>query len=209
MQEDDLNKDSNILDENIKVDKKEDVIPENNSEENKISEKDQKEIEKNDGEELLIENEKLKDKLMRSLADFENLRKRSERERKDAELYGGTKLARDLLSVYDNLSRALENINENLRNQNEALVEGIELTQRDLLTVFSNHKIEKIFPKIGDNFDPKLHQAMFESPLENTEKGSIIQVMTTGFKIGERLLRASQVGVSSYEKEETEIKEEE
>ena len=209
MQEDDLNKDSNILDENIKVDKKEDVIPENNSEENKISEKDQKEIEKNDEEELLIENEKLKDKLMRSLADFENLRKRSERERKDAELYGGTKLARDLLSVYDNLSRALENINENLRNQNEALVEGIELTQRDLLTVFSNHKIEKIFPKIGDNFDPKLHQAMFESPLENTEKGSIIQVMTTGFKIGERLLRASQVGVSSYEKEETEIKEEE
>ena len=140
MQEDDLNKDSNILDENVKVDKKEDVIPENNSEENKISEKDQKEIEKNDGEELLIENEKLKDKLMRSLADFENLRKRSERERKDAELYGGTKLARDLLSVYDNLSRALENINENLRNQNEALVEGIELTQRDLLTVFSNHK---------------------------------------------------------------------
>ena len=209
MQKDDLNKDSNILDENVKVDKKEDVIPENNSEENKISEKDQKEIEKNDGEELLIENEKLKDKLMRSLADFENLRKRSERERKDAELYGGTKLARDLLSVYDNLSRALENINENLRNQNEALVEGIELTQRDLLTVFSNHKIEKIFPKIGDNFDPKLHQAMFESPLENTEKGSIIQVMTTGFKIGERLLRASQVGVSSYEKEETEIKEEE
>ena len=209
MQEDDLNKDSNILDENIKVDKKEDVIPENNSEENKISEIDQKEIEKNDEEELLIENEKLKDKLMRSLADFENLRKRSERERKDAELYGGTKLARDLLSVYDNLSRALENINENLRNQNEALVEGIELTQRDLLTVFSNHKIEKIFPKIGDNFDPKLHQAMFESPLENTEKGSIIQVMTTGFKIGERLLRASQVGVSSYENEETEIKEEE
>jgi len=209
MQKDDLNKDSNILDENVKVDKKEDVIPENNSEENKISEIDQKEIEKNDEEELLIENEKLKDKLMRSLADFENLRKRSERERKDAELYGGTKLARDLLSVYDNLSRALENINENLRNQNEALVEGIELTQRDLLTVFSNHKIEKIFPKIGDNFDPKLHQAMFESPLENTEKGSIIQVMTTGFKIGERLLRASQVGVSSYEKEETEIKEEE
>ena len=209
MQKDDLNKDSNILDENVKVDKKEDVIPENNSEENKISEIDQKEIEKNDEEELLIENEKLKDKLMRSLADFENLRKRSERERKDAELYGGTKLARDLLSVYDNLSRALENINENLRNQNEALVEGIELTQRDLLTVFSNHKIEKIFPKIGDNFDPKLHQAMFESPLENTEKGSIIQVMTTGFKIGERLLRASQVGVSSYENEETEIKEEE
>ena len=211
MKKEDLKKDNDILDENIESDKKNFNTSENNIEEDVISKKGEKEIEIESSEELIKENENLKDKLIRSLADFENLRKRSERDRRDAELYGGTKLARDLLSVFDNLSRALENINDDLRKQNTALVEGIELTQRDLLTVFSKHKIEKIFPKIGDKFDPKLHQAMFETPLENTEKGNIIQVMTTGFKIGDRLLRASQVGVSSFEdneKEEVENEEE-
>ena len=165
--------------------------------------------EENTTEDLSEENENLKERLMRSLADFENLRKRADRDRKDAELYGGTKLARDLLSVHDNLSRALENIDENLRNKNKALVEGIELTQRDLLNVFSNHKIEKILPEIGEKFNPKFHQAMFEAPVENSEKGSIIQVMTTGFKIGDRLLRASQVGVSSNDKNDLNIEEKE
>ena len=134
---------------------------------------------------------------MRSLADHENLRKRSERDRKDAELYGGTKLARDLLSVFDNLSRALDNIDDELRTKSSALVEGLELTQRELLSVFSKHKIDQIEPLEGDKFDPKYHQAMFEAPVSGTDKGTIIQVMTKGFKIGDRLLRASQVGVSS------------
>ena len=148
-------------------------------------------------EDLLEERDSLKDRLMRSLADTENLRKRAERDRKDAELYGGTKLARDLISVHDNLCRALENIDDELRGSSEALVEGLELTQRELLAVFSKHKIEQILPSIGDKFDPKIHQAMFEAPVLKSEKGSIIQVMTNGFKIGDRLLRASQVGVSS------------
>jgi len=148
-------------------------------------------------DEILEDRDNLKDRLMRSLADLENLRKRSDRDRKDAELYGGTKLARDLLSVFDNLSRALDNIDEELRTKSSALVEGLELTQRELLSVFAKHKIDQIEPVEGDKFDPKYHQAMFEAPVSGTDKGTIIQVMTKGFKIGDRLLRASQVGVSS------------
>ena len=147
--------------------------------------------------ELIEERIALKDRLMRSLADLENLRKRSERDRKDAELYGGTKLARDLLSVFDNMSRALDNIDDDLREKASALVEGLELTQRELLSVFLKHKIDQIEPQEGEKFDPKYHQAMFEAPIIGTEKGTIIQVMTKGFKVGDRLLRASQVGVSS------------
>jgi len=148
-------------------------------------------------DELVEERDTLKDRLMRSLADLENLRKRSDRDRKDAELYGGTKLARDLLSVFDNMSRALDSIDDDLREKASALVEGLELTQRELLSIFLRHKIDQIEPKEGEKFDPKYHQAMFEAPIVGTEKGSIIQVMTKGFKIGDRLLRASQVGVSS------------
>ncbi len=146
----------------------------------------------------------LKDKLIRSLADKENLRKRAEKERKEAEIYGGTKLARDLLSVYDNMGRALENIDENLKEQAKPLIEGIELTQRELISVFKKHKIEKIEPEIGEKFDPKWHQAMFESPIPDTKKGEIIQIMVNGFRISERLLRAAQVGVSSFEGDEEE-----
>jgi molecular chaperone GrpE len=95
------------------------------------------------------------------------------------------------------MSRALDNIDEDLREKASALVEGLELTQRELLSIFLRHKIDQIEPKEGEKFDPKYHQAMFEAPIVGTEKGSIIQVMTKGFKIGDRLLRASQVGVSS------------
>ena len=152
-------------------------------------------------ESLEVELDEIKDRLMRSLADKENLRKRSEKERREAEVYGGTKLARDLLSVYDNMGRALENIDESLKEQAKALVEGIELTQRELISVFKKHKIEQIQPEIGEKFDPKWHQAMFESPVPETKKGEIIQIMAKGFRISDRLLRAAQVGVSSYEED--------
>ncbi len=143
------------------------------------------------------ERDELKDRLLRALAESENIRKRAERDRRDAELYGGVKLARDLLSVHDNLGRALEAIDEALRAQNAGLVEGLELTQKDLLDAFHKHKIEKVAPEMGEKFDPKLHQAMFEAPIPDQPAGAIIQVMTTGFVIGERLLRPAQVGVSS------------
>lgn len=148
-------------------------------------------------DELEDENKQLKDRLMRAMAETENIRKRGERDRREAEAYGGTKLARDLLSVHDNLGRALESIDADLRESNKALVEGLELTQRELLSVFEKHKIVKIEPSTGEKFDPKLHQAMFEAPVPNTVKGTVIQTMAPGFTIAGRLIRAAQVGVSS------------
>ena len=148
-------------------------------------------------EDLKEENKILSDKMMRALAETENIRKKFFKEKRDAEIYGGTKLARDLLSVLDNLERALESIDDSLRKENPAFVEGIELTKRELLNTFSNHEINEVKPEIGERFDPKIHQAMFEAPTPNIEKGMIFQVMTNGFTIGDRLLRAAQVGVSS------------
>jgi len=143
------------------------------------------------------ENQQLKDRLMRAMAETENMRKRGERDRREAEAYGGTKLARDLLSVHDNMARALENIDDDLREKHSSLTEGLVLTQRELLSVFEKHKIVKIEPENGDKFDPKLHQAMFEAPVPNTVKGTVIQTMAPGFTIAGRLIRAAQVGVSS------------
>ena len=94
-----------------------------------------------DLEKLIEERDSLKDKLMRSLADSENLRKRSIRDRSDAEVYGGTKLARDLLSVYDNITRALDAVSDEQREANKALIEGIELTRKELINGFEKHKI--------------------------------------------------------------------
>jgi molecular chaperone GrpE len=135
--------------------------------------------------------------MMRALAETENIRKKFFKEKKDAEIYGGTKLARDLLSVLDNLNRALESVDDQMKEKQNAFFEGIELTKKELLNTFSNHEINELAPKEGEKFDPKFHQAMFEGPHQNIEKGNIIQVMANGFTIGERLLRAAQIGVSS------------
>ena len=148
-------------------------------------------------EELKEENKNLSDKMMRALAETENIRKKFFKEKKDAEIYGGTKLARDLLSVLDNLNRALESVDDEMKEKQNAFFEGIELTKKELLNTFSNHEINELAPKEGEKFDPKFHQAMFEGPHKNIEKGNIIQVMANGFTIGERLLRAAQIGVSS------------
>ncbi|WP_184148065.1 nucleotide exchange factor GrpE [Amaricoccus macauensis] len=139
----------------------------------------------------------LKDRLLRALADTENLRKRAERDRRDAELYGATRFARDMLSLHDNLDRALDNVTDAVRDTAPGLVEGIELTRRELLNAFERNKIEKIDPKPGDRFDPKFHQAMFEAPVPGTKAGDVIQVMSPGFTIADRLLRPAQVGVSA------------
>ena len=139
----------------------------------------------------------LKDRLMRALAEQENLRKRAERDRRDAETYGGQKLARDLLSVNDNMKRALETITDDQREANKGLIDGIELTQRELLSAFATHKIIPVTPAVGDKFDPNVHQAMFEAPFPDVKAGHILQVLNEGFMIGDRLLRPAQVGVSS------------
>ncbi|MFV0336337.1 MAG: nucleotide exchange factor GrpE [Tropicimonas sp.] len=148
-------------------------------------------------ESALAERDEYRDRFMRALADAENARKRSERDRREAEQYGGSKLSRDMLPVYDNLKRALEAVTDEQREASSALIEGIELTMRELLNVFSKHGITLVKPEIGEKFDPQLHQAMFEAPLPETSAGDIIQVMTEGFLMHERLLRPAQVGVSS------------
>ena len=149
-------------------------------------------------EALRAERDEMRDKFMRALADAENSRKRSERDRREAEQYGGSKLARDLLPVYDNLKRALEAAGDDVRTQAPALIEGVELTQRELINIFTKHGMTVVAPQVGDTFDPQQHQAMFEAPLPGTKAGSIIQVMTEGFMLHDRLLRPAQVGVSSF-----------
>jgi molecular chaperone GrpE len=146
---------------------------------------------------LQVERDELKDRLMRALAEAENTRKRGERDRKDAEAYGGTRLARDLLSVYDNLGRALESVDDDLRASAGAFIEGVELTRRELLSAFAKHKIEPVAPAPGEKFDPKMHQAMFEAPVPGSVPGTVIQVMQPGFVISDRLLRPAMVGVAS------------
>jgi molecular chaperone GrpE len=146
---------------------------------------------------LQAERNELRDKFMRVLADAENARKRAERDRREAEMYGGTRLARDLLPVYDNLHRAIQAIPEESRATSAALIEGVELTLRELTNVMTKHGVTPISPIVGDLFDPQLHQAMFEAPLPGTKAGQIIQVMTEGFLLHDRLLRPAQVGVSS------------
>ena len=146
---------------------------------------------------LRIERDEMKDRFMRALADAENARKRGERDRREAEQYGSTRLARDLLPVYDNLRRALNSVPDDLREKAAALTEGVELTLRELTNVMTKHGVKPISPAIGDAFDPQEHQAMFEAPIPGTKVGQIIQVMTEGFLLHDRLLRPAQVGVSS------------
>ena len=148
-------------------------------------------------DELRAERDDYKDKFMRALADAENARKRSDKQRREAENYGGSKLARDVLPVYDNMKRALDSVTDEHREQFGAVLEGVELTMRELLNVFNKHGIELISPQVGEKFDPQVHEAMFEAPVPGTKAGDIIQVSAEGFMLHERLLRPAQVGVSS------------
>ncbi|MHA6265533.1 nucleotide exchange factor GrpE [uncultured Aliiroseovarius sp.] len=145
---------------------------------------------------LRAERDEFKDRFMRALADAENTRKRGERDRREAEQYGGSKLARDMLPVYDNMKRALEAAGD-AGDGAKALVEGVELTMRSLLNIFEKHGMRLVSPKEGDKFDPEIHEAMFEAPVPGSKAGDIIQVMAEGFMLHDRLLRPAQVGVSS------------
>jgi molecular chaperone GrpE len=146
---------------------------------------------------LQAERDDLKDKFMRALADAENSRKRSERDRREAEQYGGSKLARDLLPVFDNMKRAVQAVPDEARESSKAMIEGVELTMRELISVFKKHGIEPISPEVGDKFDPQHHEAMFEAPVPGTKAGEIVQVEADGFMLHDRLLRPARVGVSS------------
>ncbi|MCC7320075.1 MAG: nucleotide exchange factor GrpE [Rubellimicrobium sp.] len=146
---------------------------------------------------LRAERDDFKDRFLRTLAETENVRKRAERDRKEGEMYGATRLARDLLAIYDTLRRALDAVTDETRAQNGAFVEGIDLTLREVLNVFGRHGVKVVSPQVGDRFDPAMHEAMFEAPVPGTRAGDIIQVSTEGFFLHDRLLRPAQVGVSS------------
>jgi molecular chaperone GrpE len=143
------------------------------------------------------ERAEMRDRLMRALAELENTRKRAEKDRREAAINGGSKLARDLLPVFDNLNRALNAADDQTRAAAKGLVEGVELTLRELLAVLGRHGVQRVSPKPGDQFDPHLHEAMFEAPVQQYAAGQIIQVMTDGFRLHDQLLRPAQVGVSS------------
>ena len=146
---------------------------------------------------LTAERDEFRDKFMRALADAENSRKRADKDRRDAEQYGGSRLARDLLPVHDALTRALDAAGDEQRAAASALIEGVELTLRELSNVFAKHGIAVITPRPGDKFDPSEHEAMFEAAVPGTIAGEIIQVMDNGFRLHDRLLRPAKVGVSS------------
>lgn len=148
---------------------------------------------------MRAENAEIKDRMLRTLADMENLRKRAEREKAEATLYAATNFARELLSVADNFSRALAAITPEQRaaadEVSSNLLAGIEVTERELLNVFERHGIRRI-DAVGQKFDPHMHQAMFEVPTADQPPGTVVQVMQNGYAIGNRCLRPALVGVS-------------
>ncbi len=141
----------------------------------------------------------LRDRLLRALADMENLRKRTDREVADSRLYGVTSFARDILGVADNMRRALDAVGPELRagaqDGVKALIDGVELTERELLKALEKNGMRQFTPQ-GEKFDPNLHQAMYEVPDASVPAGSVVQVVQPGYMIGERVLRPALVGVS-------------
>ena len=142
--------------------------------------------------------EALKDQLLRALADAENARRRARKDVEDARAYAISRFAQDLLGVGDNLGRALDSIPAERRESDDAvkaIAEGIEMTAREFETVLGRHGITKIDP-LGEKFDYNLHQALFETDQTDQPDGTVVQVLQTGYRIGERLLREAMVGVA-------------
>jgi len=150
-------------------------------------------------EALSRESAENKDKLLRTLAEMENLRRRTDREVADARVYGISNFARDILAVADNMDRALAALDAELREKADAglkaLLDGVELTERELLKVLEKHGVKKFEP-LGEKFDPNLHQAMFELPDPSRPAGTVAQVVQPGYMIAERVLRPALVAVA-------------
>ncbi|MGU3574313.1 nucleotide exchange factor GrpE [Brucellaceae bacterium C25G] len=147
---------------------------------------------------LVDENAALKDQLLRMAADMENLRKRTQRDVADAKTYAVTNFARDMLAVSDNLRRALDAIPaESLIEDSglKGLADGVDLTERTMLQALERHGVVKLNPE-GQKFDPNFHQAMFEVPNPDVPNNTVVQVVQTGYAIGDRVLRPALVGVS-------------
>ena len=141
----------------------------------------------------------LKDQLLRALAETENLRRRSQRERDDAVKFAAAGLIKDLIGVADNLRRAQESVPPEAAAGNEpfeTLLAGLEMTEKELNTVFEKHHIVKVEP-LGELLDPHYHEAMFEVPDPDVPRGTVLQVIQAGYRLHGRLLRPAQVGVAA------------
>ncbi|MBB3916499.1 nucleotide exchange factor GrpE [Rhizobium fabae] len=148
---------------------------------------------------LKAENSELRDRYLRLAAEMDNLRRRTEREVKDAKSYSVAGFARDMLAVSDNLRRALDAIPPEVKAAADAglttLIEGVEMTERAMLSALERHGVRKLEP-VGQKFDPNFHQAMFEVPNPEVPSNTVVQVVQAGFTIGERVLRPAMVGVA-------------
>ncbi len=148
---------------------------------------------------LKSENAELKDRLVRALAETENVRRRAEKDKADASAYGVTAFARDMLNVSDNLKRALEAAPKEVSEDLKGFVDGVDMTERELLNILERHGIRKVEPEVGEKFDHQFHQAMFEVPTNDHAPGSVMQVVAAGYVIKDRLLRPAMVGVAKGE----------
>ncbi|BAQ15916.1 nucleotide exchange factor GrpE [Methyloceanibacter caenitepidi] len=147
---------------------------------------------------LLTENADMRDKLLRTMADMENLRRRTEREKEDTSRYAISNFARDVLTIGDNLRRVIEHVPAEAAEKDPALksfLEGVELTERELLKMMEKHGVTRLEP-LGQRFDPNEQQAMYEVPTTDVPEGTVVQVMQAGFTIGDRVLRPALVAVS-------------
>jgi len=148
---------------------------------------------------LMKENEELKDRALRTAAEMENLRRRTARDVQDARAYSVANFARDMLGVSDNLRRAIEAVPAEARMGDDAglkaLLEGVEMTERAMHVALERHGVKKLDPE-GQKFDPHFHQAMFEVPDSSVPANTVVQVVQSGYSIGERVLRPAMVGVS-------------
>lgn len=157
------------------------------------------------GEEAAEENEleaeinELRERLTRAMAETENVRRRADRERKEAVKYATSPLAKDLLGVVDNLRRAIESVPPDSVQENETLqtlMSGVEMTEKELMTALDKHGIQQIAVQAGDRFDPHYHEAMFEVPTDQQPTGTVVHLLQNGYMLHDRLLRPARVGVA-------------
>ena len=194
------NKDENTLEENTNID------PDTNSGEVNVDEDIDENISvKQKVENQNIEIKELKDQLLRSLAESENLRKRTIKEIADAKKYSHIYFIRDLVSSVDNLQRALEAVPDDKSQLSEPiknLVIGLEIVEKEILNTFEKHSLKQINP-LGEKFDYNLHQAMFEVPTNEKEPGYVVEVSQKGYLLHDRLVRPAMVGISKKSEEDT------
>ena len=195
------NKDKNSLEENINID------PDTNTGEVNVDENGDED--EDISIEQTVENQnkqikELKDQLLRSLAESENLRKRTIKEIADAKKYSHISFIRDLVSSVDNLQRALEAVPDDKSQLSEPiknLVIGLEIVEKEILNTFEKHSLKQINP-LGEKFDYNLHQAMFEVPTNEKEPGYVVEVSQKGYLLHDRLVRPAMVGISKKSEEE-------